>query len=474
LPITPIKQDTVFKLALPKLHDGQKYVMANRKQYNFLAAGRGWRKTTMLIHLMREFALYKQKSVLYTAHTLAPITMVQKEQLRFMFGDSWENVYDTTNKILQPPGWRPIYFASLEEPENVRGKTPGLIINDEGGEMDDGVFASFLAPMAFKLNAEYWQVGTPNPYNPFNDFWRYCMNTRNNPDISGNVIPVVGAKVLGDQLIRVPHPYENPAKTFDELVRSWNINETAMQKIRWRIEMLCEFLMEAGSQVEDPEKVCTVPYVEGTLPNEWFGQDYRFNPMTTYQKGADLAVSGDRLAIGVMDCDTHTQVYMRHFTPDAHTDLGRWNQVYQALKRCDELFPGRFIADITGMGLSVPSTMSRDYGVDIEGINFGGGSAKKVELYDNMSSLIEGRKVALFAHPEVIKELRSLKRRKLANSTEIKGDKGSYDDLAAMVAIMLKDLDGGVRTIEEVVEEYHENASYVPQMNEFASLGRDW
>lgn len=439
-----------------------------------MAGGRGWRKTTMLIHLVREFAMVRQMPVLWTSHTLAPITMVQKEQFQYVFGEHWNDVYDTTNKILQPPGWRPVYFASLEEPENIRGKTPGLVINDEGGETRNGDFAKYLAPMVFKSDGEYWQVGTPNPADPFNDFWQYCTNQRPNPNISGHVIPVVGAKVVGDKLIRVPNPYENPAYSFEKLLISWSIPQTAMQKILWRIEMLCEFLREAGSQVEDPRKVCTIPIVEGDLPNEWFAQGYKFNPMATYQKGADIAVSNDRLAIGVMDCDTNQQVYMRHFTPDAHTDLGRWSQVWDALKRCDDLFPGTFYADVTGMGSTVSAVMSRDYGVDIEGINFGGGSAKKVELYDAMSALVEGRRIALFAHDEIIRELESLKRRKLENSTQIKGEKGTYDDLAAMVAIMCKGLAGGVRKPEELEQEYFDLTQFTPELNPFAAIGQVW
>ncbi len=505
MPIRTPKDDREMTLMLPELHHGQQHVLNVAKQYNFLAAGRGWRKTTMLIALMVEYAMNRQEVVVWTCFTWAPIWSMISEELMRVFGDDWENVYDVTNKMLRPPGWAPVFFGSLEEWKNLRGKTPGLVICDEFGELEDGIFTSLLAPYIWKSDGVFWGAGTPNPANPENDLYLYSHEdaTVADPDIVGHVIPAYGGKVLnGTELIRVPHPLENPDFSWARLLKSWRLNKTAMHRIKWRIEVLVEFLQNAGSQIHRPERVCTVPYEEGDLPDEFFMRGYRPSKYGSYQKGADLArgsEAGDALAIGVIDLETNKQVYMRFFVPegidgmtDREKDESKWEQLCKAIARCDELFPGTFYADITGMGLAVPNMVAKSpYNVTLEGINYGGSSAKKVELYDAMASYVENHMIELFEHPDMIKQMKALKRTQFATRIEIKGAKGVHDDLPAMVALMCKDIEGGVKEDEPKPEERDVPAIWRPGVqdrdlwnpdtmrgtsgrNPFATVGKIW
>lgn len=461
---------------LPELHVGQQHVLRVAKQYNFLAAGRGWRKTTMLIALMIEYAMNRQEVVVWTCFTWAPIWAMISEELMRVFGNDWEYVYDVTNKMLRPPGWAPVFFGSLEEWENLRGKTPGLVICDEFGELEDGIFTSLLAPYIWKSDGVFWGAGTPNPANPENDLHLYSHEDESvaDPDIIGHVIPAYGAKVIGKtELIRAPHPLENPDFTWHRMQKSWRLNKTETHRTKWRIEVLVEFLQNAGSQINNPGKICTLPYEEGDLADEYFLKGYRPGKYGVFQKGADLArgsATGDALAIGVIDLETNKQVYMRFFVPEGESgmsadeeDESRWKQLCKALQRCNDLFPGVFYADITGMGLAVPSMVRKDpYNVVLEGINFGGGSGKKVELYDGMSALVENHMIELFNHPEMIRQMKALKRTEFTTRIEIKGAKGVHDDLPAMVALMCKDIDGGVKDEESRPEEQDMPALWRP------------
>lgn len=469
MPITRPKGNSEFSIALPALHPGQKAVLAAARRVNFVCAGRGWRKSTLGVHLVVDYAMRRKRQVLWTAFTSAPITTIQTDHFKTVFGEMWYQFYDSTKGILQPPGWAPTFFRSLEDPDATRGVTPGLIINDEMGALGRGIYRSVLAAAAFKSKGDFWGFGTPNPADPYNDFYNNVTAPATDYRI-GHVLPVVGAKVIDGKLVRKPHPYENPFYTFEELEQFWNDCVTEADRVRFRIELLCEFLRDEGSQIEDPEKACILPYTEGDLANEWFLEGYRPDPLGWYQSGGDLAVMKDRIAIGTIDRNTNKQVYMRHFTPTAHTPEGRWEQLYDALERCNKLFPGTFKVDVTGMGLSVPSTM-RKRGVVLEPINFGGGSGKKVAMYDHMSSVIEGRKCALFNHPTLVDELQNLKRKKMANSTQIKGA-GDFDDLCTMTALMLDGIEGGKVVMEE--EKPVEIWQPKIEVNPFAMVGGVW
>lgn len=452
-----------FDFRLPELHFGQKEVLRQQKEINFLCAGRGWRKTSLLLHLVKHYAFKRQEPVLWCSFTWDPITSVQGDQMDKLFGrDIWPNMYDATDDVLQPPGWEPIQFQSLEKDANARGKTPGLIIYDEMGQAPEGSFVSILSPMQFKSQGALWGAGTPNPADPRNDLWYYStqLDAADYAEhMMGWCIPVVGAEYREGDIHRKPHPLENTDHTFEQLIKKWKECRTEDQRIRWRMEYLCEFLQTAGSQISDPRKVCIVPTVEGNFPNEWFAKGHRINPKGWYQKSADLAVNRDFLAIGVMDLETNRQVYMRHFVPqvldtsrmsEQQIRNGQWEQIYRALKHTDDLFPGKFLVDTTGMGDNLPGTMSHRFGVNIEGINFSGKNVMKVALHDSLSSLIEGFRILLFDHEGLKKELEGLKRKESASGAILIGNdvlgKGKkttkHDDLATMAALMCRGIEG--------------------------------
>lgn len=472
---------------LPSLHDGQKMVLREQKSVNFLCAGRGWRKSSLLLHLMKYYAFKRQEPVLWTSFTWDPITTVQTDQMAKMFGtENWDNMYDSTDHILQPPGWQPVYFASLEKKANQRGKTPGCIIFDEMGESPEGVYTSILGPMIFKSKGRFWGTGTPNPADPMNDLWLYSSQDDNPPHMKGWVIPVLGAyydKGTRD-IIRKVHPYENSHFEFWELYNKWLECRTEYQRILFRIEYLCEFLRDAGSQIENPRKACTVEYVEGSMENEWVAKGHRPSRTGFYQKSADLAADRDFLAIGAMDLETNKQVYMRHFIPLVSSDEdSKWDMIYDALERCDSMYPGKYYVDVTGIGNHVPSQMKKR-GVKVEPINFSGKGVLKVAMHDNLAGLCEGMKIGLFKHDMLIKQLEGLKRRDTGTTIQIGNDVGGKgkkttknDDLATMCALMCQNIEGeevvtGAPDIEKIPEIWRPPVEAF--LNEFAGIGRIW
>ena len=429
-------------IVLPALHPGQEAVLRDARRINWLCAGRGWRKSSLAVRLVLDY-IFRRKFVLYTAFTMEPIDILIEElwKSRIIGEELWKKCFHETKKMLFLPGLTPIRFASLEEAANQRGATPHRVILDEAGKAKRGDFDRVIGPMLFKSGGDFWGFGTPDPDDPLNDFYEHLTNEKAPEYVARFIIPVVGAVVTPEgKLIRQPHPYENPHKSFEELRISFE--STPPSKIvDWEIEYLCAFKLGGSVQIENPERVCVYDYVESKdVDGECIRSNWRHTSGNQYKCGVDLAISDNFTVLSVMTKDPPEMVYFRRFQPKSNTEKGRWKQVYESIARVRDLFHGvEFDIDVTGEGSHVLETLAdAPYYVFARGFNFSGSSVKKNDVMNNLTNFVEGQHVLLFNHPDLRQEMKDLRRiKREGQGPQIKAAGGGLDDCPVSVALML-------------------------------------
>ena len=482
----------------PALHTGQQAVLRDAKQINWLCAGRGWRKTSLMVKIALD-ALLSGKKVWWTSFEPESIDIAIEEIWKpLVFGeDVWNECYHEEDRYLYLPGLRPMRFTSLKAAARQRGSTPDVIINDEAGMTPRNTFVSIIRPMIFKSGGTFWGVGTPDPNDPLNDFYEYLTHQNAAEEAGDNsrtarfVIPVVGAQVTDrGELIRQPHPYENPEKTWEELKASWDETPLGSQRVAWEIEHLCVFRLGGSEQIANVGRVCVLPCLPGRagFPNEWFLDGWTHYSGAAYVAGVDLGVAENFTVLSVGDEKTRKMVYFRRFIPTTLGKDGRWKQVREAIKRVHDLFPKVNIrVDVTGEGNALPEDMDTDYKVSVEPFNFSGTSQKKIELMNHLSDVVENQSFLLFNLDVIREEMSILKRiRTESGGLQIKAPKQKFDDVPVSIGLMVKDVeltDAGTKAAE--VERHRElleaalqrdqpgigSLGALPQSRETASVG---
>jgi hypothetical protein len=223
------------KIRLPYPHPGQQAVRLSAKRNNWLAAGRRWRKTTLVMPIAVESAL-KGQFILWGAPTFDQVRIAWKETK-----NATGNLAKFTQQTwtCQMPGNGTIIYRSLDDPDNARGHTADGIIIDEAGDVKEAAWYEVLQPMLIDTGGWSWAVGTPKGRNWF---WREYTAASDRDDAARWQIPTVGCKIGKDGLERQPHDLENPHIDFREIER---IFSTTPQHV-FRQEILAEFLKGEG------------------------------------------------------------------------------------------------------------------------------------------------------------------------------------------------------------------------------------
>ena len=230
------KEAIVKRVRLPMPHGGQRAVLTEAKRFNWLSAGRRWRKTTLGVSIAVEACL-RGETWLWGAPTYKQMLIAWEEFERsvgdvaaFRKGDQY---------IAFPTGGK-IYMRSLDDPNNARGYTADGVILDEAGYIHEDAFYQVVRQMLIDTGGGLWALGTPKGRNWF---WREHRNAEDRDDSKSWEIPTKGCKVNGNDLVRVRHPYENPDIPWEEIVNIFNTTPQDM----FRQEVMAEFVKFGGS-----------------------------------------------------------------------------------------------------------------------------------------------------------------------------------------------------------------------------------
>lgn len=231
--IGAIPNQKVIKLPYP--HLGQQAVRRHAKRFNILSAGRRWRKTTLLVSVAIEAAV-AGKRIMWGAPTF--------DQVRVAWGECQHSAggvatFKQSTMIMSLPNGGSIIFRSLDDPDNARSHTFDGLVVDEAGDVKEAAWYEVLRPMLIDTNGWAWLIGTPKGRNWF---WREYIGAADRDDAMSWQIPTLGCKLANGDLIREPHPLENPNIPFAEIYNIWQTTP----EMTFRQEILAEFVEGEG------------------------------------------------------------------------------------------------------------------------------------------------------------------------------------------------------------------------------------
>lgn len=225
-----------------------------------------------------------------------------------------------------PNGGR-ILFRSLDNPDNARGHTADGVVIDEIADVNPIAWYEVLRPMLMDTGGWFLGIGTPKGRN-----WVYLEfeAAKERADAAICQAPTLGCRITPDgQLVREPHPLENPDIPFSELQDMYR----TMPERSFRQEVLAEFLEDGGGVFRRVREAATAQPLEQPEPNH------------NYVFGVDWGRSEDWTAISVIDATTMRQVCLDRFNQvDYRLQRGRLLALAQRFK------PSAIVAEANSIG----------------------------------------------------------------------------------------------------------------------------
>lgn len=324
---------TPAELRLPAPHSGQIIVRREARRFNWLAAGRRWRKTTLVMAIAAEAAVAGQR-VLWGAPVF--------DQVRIGWSELRHGASDVAvfNQSLMtatfPRSGGSIVFRSLDNPDNVRGHTADGVVIDECAEVDASAWNEVLRPMLLDTHGWLWAIGTPQG---LNWFWQEHIAALDRSDSACWRAPTLGVRRGPRGLERAPHPLENPDI---DLVEIQQLHATMPERV-FAQEILSEFLStEAGVF----RGVRAVSRLDQHGPER--GHQYVF--------GVDWGRSNDFTVISVIDATVAEQVALDRFSnidfEYQAERLHKWAELYH---------PVQIVAEANSLGGPVVERLQTGY-----------------------------------------------------------------------------------------------------------------
>src|SRR5262245_7266558 len=109
---------------LPYPHIGQQIVRSQAKRFNWLSAGRRWRKTTLVMAIAIEAAL-DGKKVIWGAPIYDQVRVGWEETRKAAGGTATFNI---SRMVADFPNQGRIIYRSLDNPDNARGHTADGVV----------------------------------------------------------------------------------------------------------------------------------------------------------------------------------------------------------------------------------------------------------------------------------------------------------------------------------------------------------
>lgn len=349
-------------------------VRQKSRRFNFLSAGRRWRKTTLVMAVSVEAAV-TGKNIVWGAPTFDQVRTGWNEMRSAATGVA---TFKQSEMTAYFPGGGSVLFRSLDDPDNARSKTADGVVIDEAGDVQESAWYEVLRPMLIDTGGWAWILGTPKGQNWF---WREFVSASDRLDSIAFNAPTLGCRIVESKLYRAPHPLENPNIPFPELEQMFR----TMPERVFRQEILAEFIEEAGG-VFRGVRACVD---SGRTKNE----DPK--PGRRYTGGADLARVEDFTVLSVLD-DTGRQVYHERFNQIS------WERQTERIKAVANLYHCPITMDSTGVGDPVYEAC-RKQGVNVVPFHFTNSS--KENLIDALAMKIEAGSLSLMDIPAQTNEL---------------------------------------------------------------------
>lgn len=271
--------------------------MRQMKRFNWLSAGRRWRKTTLGLHVAIAgvpergiLGVLQRKTVIWGAPTYDQVRIGWNEARHAAAGIASFSAQRMTADF---PGGGRIIYRSLDDPDNARGHTADGVIIDEAGDVKEAAWYEVLRPILIDTGGWAFNKGTPRGRNWF---WREWTAAHDREDSAAWQIPTKGCRIENGSLVRAPDPLENPDIPWSEIEQLYL---TLPQSV-FEQEVMAVFLSGEGAVFRNIRACLAVP-PDGPLPGG------------VYVMGVDWAQSRDFTALVVMDVQTRQVVAVDRF-----------------------------------------------------------------------------------------------------------------------------------------------------------------
>ena len=398
------------RIRLPYPHPGQVLVRREARRFNWLSAGRRWRKTTTGMAIIVEAAA-RGGLYFWGAPTFSQVRIGWNEARQACGGHA-----TFARGVMEAsfPGGGTIVYRSLDDPDNARGFTVDGAIIDEVGDVKGAAWYEVLRPTLIDTNGWFWGIGTPKGRNWF---WREHRAALGREDSACWQVPTLGVEIVGGQLVRQLHPYENPDIPFFEIENLYNTLPGSV----FKQEILAEFLENEGAVFRNIAACLNAPE---TTPEEHAGHGIIAG--VDWGKHQDFTT----ISIGCTDC---------------HIELARdrFNQIDYSFQRqrlaslCDAWGVGYILAESNAMGEPVIEQMQLE-GVPISG--FQTTAMSKPPLIENLALALERVEWQFQDDPIWTAELEAYERKvsPTTGRSSYSAPEGAHDDTVIARALMVK------------------------------------
>ena len=396
---------TGANIRLPNPHTGQRAVRHQAQRFNWLSAGRRWRKTTLGMSIAVEEAV-KGKRIMWGAPTY--------DQVRIGWYEAKHGVGDAAKftqlrMTAEFPTGGSIIYRSLDDPDNARGHTADGLIVDEAAEVKQAAWYEVLRPMLLDTNGWAWFMFTPRGRNWA--FREHQAAQRRHDSVAWQV-PTLGVAVKDGQLVRKPHPLENPEIGFSEIEQIWN----TIPEVKFRQEILAEFIDDSSGVFRG-----VMAAAEATPQSEAI-EDH------TYLFGVDWAKHADWTAIAVLDVTSKELVHLDRFNQIDYTlQVGRLRALY------DRFRPGQIVAERNSMGEPlIEQLLAQDLPVQ----PFTTTNASKARAVEALSLAFERSEIEIIPDQVLVNELQAFESQRLPSGMlRYSAPSGMHDDTVIALAL---------------------------------------
>lgn len=378
------------------------HVMKRAKRFNWLSAGRRWRKTTMVMSIAVEHAL-QGAQIAWCAPTYEQARVAMDETI-YAAGDVAK--FNESRMIAEFPSGGRIMYKSLQKSNNVRSITAHGIVIDEVADVPEQAWTAVLRPALISTRGWMWGIGTPRGRNWFFAQWHRAAERH---DAAAFRAPTLGAEIVGGRLVRRPHPLENPTVEWDEIEQ---LHRT-MPEYVFRQEILAEFV-DVGGGVFRGVRDCIRPQ----MPQRHH----------THVAGLDWALMTDYTVLTVIDATTGAVV---------HVD--RFNGAEYAVQReriaaaCRRFSVDVLLAEANAMG-KPNNDMLRDMGVPVR--DFTTTSSTKAEIIRRLVAAFEQRRIGIPHDDTLLAELEAYEAKRLeSGAIRYSAPDGIHDDCVMSLAL---------------------------------------
>jgi phage terminase large subunit-like protein len=411
------------RIRLPYPHQGQILVRKEAKRFNWLSAGRRWRKTTLAMAIAVENAV-NGKTIIWGAPTYDQVSVGFEETRKASHGVAKFN--QSRMEAHFPNGGR-ILYRSLDNPDNARGHTADGVVMDEAAYIHRKAWSEVLRPMLIDTNGWAWGISTPCGRNWY---WEEHTKSLDDPDSMAWQVPTLGVRITDRGLVRDPNPYENPDIPFSEIEKLFYSQPRQI----FEQENLAQFVDLSGGvfrRVQEAAVLEPREYEEGKQ----------------YIAGVDVASSVDFTVVSVLDVESKEMVYLDRFNRvDYPVLIDRLESVYKRYGLTSMVVEsnsiGRPVIDeLVTRGLNiVPFTTT---------------SATKQAIIQNLQSALENGLIRVLNDPVLVGELLSFEsKRNASGSFSYSAPSGMHDDCVMSLAIAWSGMQERVQVIKNPFYEY--------------------